>query len=144
MSKTDIVDESTFWEQQSALLKRIKIQRQPRKVVKTETDVMRLGFKDIQNATINCELVIDKVCILTYPLSDPRTPEHLRALYLAQEDLMMQPEDVIEEQLSSPAREQKSEDLSCISTLKTLSDEQVTLFKKVNWEYLHKIFPELA
>ena len=38
-----------------------------------------LGIKEVQIATLNGELIIDKVSILVHPLNHPDTPEHLRA-----------------------------------------------------------------
>ena len=146
MSKwTDIIPEKDFWVEQNKLRQKLR-PRATHKILKEERSTFRrgaLGIKEVQIATLNGELIIDKVSILVHPLNHPDTPEHLRALYIAQEELMMQPEDLEEPILSSPAREQKSEDLSCISTLKALTDEEVTVFKKQNWDYLHKIFPEL-
>lgn len=40
-------------------------------------------------ATANCEVIIDKVCLLSYPLNDLRTSSTLRQVYLEQEQLMI-------------------------------------------------------
>ena len=148
MSKwnTDIISEKEFWVEQNKLGQKLR-PRATHKTPKGEYSTFRRGardIKEIQIATLNAELIIDKFCILVYPLNHPNTPEHLRELYLLQEELMMNPEDPPEEELSSPARVQRAEDLSCITTLKSLSNDQVSLFKESNWQYLHKIFPELG
>ena len=147
MSKwtTDIISEKEFWVEQNKLSQKLK-PRVTHKILKEEISHFRggaFGIKEIQVATLNSELVIDKVCILNYPLNDQRTQPELRELYLAQEELMMQPEDLPEEELSSPAKEQKQEDLTGITNLKSLTEDQVALFSKANYDYLHKIFPEL-
>ena len=141
---SDTISEKEFWNEQ-AKLKRVlaKKPKVPFRKIKEEVYHLPTSLKGIQEATMNCLLVIDKMCILTYPLDDPRTGPALRALYLAQEELMMQPEDIPEEELSSPANDHKEEDVSSITILKTLSEEQVKVFQKQNSDYLKQVYPEL-
>ena len=62
-------------------------------------------LRQLRIATMNGELIIDKVCTLIYPLNDLRTEPDRRAMYLAQEELMMQPDDTEEPDLSSPSHD---------------------------------------
>ena len=115
------------------------------KVYASEAKIgVSFSLKKVQEATMKGECVIDKGCILTYPLNDPRTSSQLRALYLAQEELMMQPEDVEPEQLSSPARALVQDSASIeIGAIMNLTDETLATLQAQNRAYLHKIFPEL-
>ena len=142
---SDTITEKEFWNEQ-AKLKRILTKRSkvPFRKIKEEVYHLPTSLKGIQEATMNCILVIDKMCILTYPVKDPRTSEALRNLYYAQEDLMMQPEDIPEEELSSPANNHKEEDVSSITILKTLSADQIKVFQKQNRDYLKQVYPELS
>ena len=64
-----------------------------------------MSIADLQKATMEGRLVIDNELTLTYPINDSRTSPVLRELYKAQEELMMQPDDIEEPELSSPAEE---------------------------------------
>ena len=44
---------------------------------------------EIREATNRGELLIDKKCLLSFPLNDPHTPKEVRENYLLQEELMM-------------------------------------------------------
>ena len=115
------------------------------KVYASEAKIgVSFSLKKVQEATMKGECVIDKGCILTYPLNDPRTSSQLRALYLAQEELMVQSEDVEEVELSSPAKAlEQDATAQAIGPVKYLSKETTAAMKKQNWNYLYKIFPEL-
>ena len=142
---SDILTEKEFWEQQNKLKKQL---HKPRKTItekRTSTELLGVlvnNTRKIQELTMNGELIIDRVCLLSYPLNDPRTRPEIRALYLEQEELMMNPIMEEEPPLSSPAAIHRREDLSIVSRLKTMTDEQVEAFKTANWKYLHKIYPE--
>ncbi len=108
--------------------------------------IMGVAFscRKVQEANMKGESIIDKGSILTYPINDSRTSPQLRALYLAQEELMMQPEDVEPEQLSSPAKALVQDSTSIeIGAIMNLTDETLATLQAQNRAYLHKIFPEL-
>jgi hypothetical protein len=97
-----------FWNEQPKILKEIYTSSPAKPKTKGVNAPKILGtptLKQIREATMRGEVIIDKVCILVYPLDDPRTEPDRRALYLAQEELMMQPDDAEEPDLSSPAHD---------------------------------------
>jgi hypothetical protein len=49
-----------------------------------------LTVEQLRAATLRGEVVIDKFLTLSYPLNDPRTSPTLRALYIRQEEMMME------------------------------------------------------
>jgi hypothetical protein len=65
-----------------------KLVKTPRADIdRSQDDRMMVGTAN--KANFNGDVIIDKVCMLSFPLNDPRTPESLRKEYLKQEDLML-------------------------------------------------------
>ena len=91
-----------WMKEQMGMLK--KIQSKPQEV-SDQTTLALATPNQLRAATLNGQVIIDQVCTLTFPINDPRTPADIRALYLAQEELMMQPDDAEEPDLSSPAHD---------------------------------------
>ena len=103
------------------------------------------GRKQVKDADDG--LVIDKVCILSFPLNDSRTSQKLRDFYHDQEELMVdlaaiEREESREVELSSPAREMVIR-AETSSILKTMSEADYQLMKENNWKFLRSIFPEM-
>jgi len=100
-----------------------------------------LSISQLQEATLRGEVVIDKFLTLTYPLNDTRTPDSLRALYLRQEEMMM--EHVKEDEVipSSPAKRQ-DDNATSLGRLKELSDDEVTTFSKANRQFLNSVYKD--
>lgn len=150
LSKEEIADldaqplnEEEFWVKQSEILKVID---KPIPQPKEPSTLSRLTLRQLREATMNDELVIDKYLSLVYPLGDSRAEPERELLYQRQESLMMQPDDTEEQVLSSPSgnNEHCQADWTTISVgaLKNLTDDEVKTFKLQNDAFLKKIYPD--
>ena len=143
LQQDDIKTEAEFEKENQVILSAIKTKTKKSARMKSE-GIMRFGLKDVQQATQDGVVIIDKVCILSYPLDHPRTGPVLKALYLAQEDLMMLPEEVEEAQLSSPIKDIGQDWTAVvIGALKIIPQKTLDEIKAANYAYLHKVYPEL-
>ena len=111
-------------------------------VVSAESNKQR-----VFEATQRGEVLIDHECLLSFPIKDARTSPTTRYNYLAQEELMIAEEQICREEaneveLSSPAREFNDRDTTN-NGLSKVTPEDMESMKKANWQYLHKVFPEM-
>ena len=109
-------------------------------------DKLMAEFGD--KATANFECVIDRFCLLSYPLNDVRTSTTLRQVYLEQEQLMIdlakiEREEAIELQseMSSPSRELVvvPDTICSTSTNTVISESNYAIAKAQNQRFLESL-----